>query len=918
MTISVFARRGEDTALEIHRHEATTLAGWLSEHVRGFSEEKGLISVDINGVTVTDFSCRISAGDDVRIYPVAGTVMQALQLGLMMFSVVYALTRKTPSSEYETGTALAVASTRAVNTRPGEVIRETLGCCRSYPDYIVQQTMRFTAPDRYYVYMFVSLGTGDYAYDEGEILVGDTPVTSFDADYKFYAANALVDGDERTENWYNCPNVGATTSASGLDLDSTSPSTEYVGGESVTVSSQTITLNGGNQALTAMISPGTLLTIRVPFNVYVARTSDSAYPVAVWGEGFDRELNFSLWDAATLVIDDVTYDVYVSRIWNGITDSDGKTWPVGYSFSSTKGVNTAWTGAGAGLAPGNARLIVEATGVQYYASSVSSSSVRVTQYTGGVVSNWNGFYPRTQTDYDVSYVNDNNLWLGPFVASPEGEETDALEVNFTFPGGLIRYNSKGKKKSAGVTVVLRYSLDGGGSWKEKTFSYSGKTVDGIGYTERITFSAAKHVQVMCRRTSEAGEDGAQDTCYWQALRTRLTRRPSQYGIQTMALTLRSGGMLAADSERQLSLKLTRNYTRGAKGSISGAIYCVLSSLNIPENMIDYDTIDALESSVWTPGGYTFNSTITGADSVWNMLTTILQAAGSYPLLKNGMFSAGYTGIKAPVCAFTPQDYAGDGLTVTYQAPSRDDYNAVDVTWTDDNLTAGVVECRGSHSYNADEQKTESWTLTGVTDRNIAWPLGMRRLLSYQYQRMIFSFSTEMLALNCSYGDVVWLFDEVVDGYYTSRSALILDHRSLDDGTTYLLLSEPLNGSWQAYWSDTTTYTVGNSTEADRILIRYPDGTVSGLMALVPNDGGTVPEGWRNMAYVIRLKTEDTFSLLARQNASEEPARVVQMRTEKAGYKAIIQSVEPQSDGTVSVTAVVYDERVYRNDGKDAP
>ncbi|EGP3296903.1 kinase, partial [Escherichia coli] len=198
--------------------------------------------------------------------------------------------------------------------------------------------------------------------------------------------------------------------------------------------------------------------------------------------------------------------------------------------------------------------------------------------------------------------------------SPEGEETDALEVNFTFPGGLIRYNSKGKKKSAGVTVVLRYSLDGGGSWKEKTFSYSGKTVDGIGYTERITFSAAKHVQVMCRRTSEAGEDGAQDTCYWQALRTRLTRRPSQYGIQTMALTLRSGGMLAADSERQLSLKLTRNYTRGAKGSISGAIYCVLSSLNIPENMIDYDTIDALESSVWTPGGYTFNSTITGADS----------------------------------------------------------------------------------------------------------------------------------------------------------------------------------------------------------------------------------------------------------------------------------------------------------------
>ncbi|RAX31064.1 UNVERIFIED_CONTAM: hypothetical protein DQE83_26985, partial [Escherichia coli] len=129
----------------------------------------------------------------------------------------------------------------------------------------------------------------------------------------------------------------------------------------------------------------------------------------------------------------------------------------------------------------------------------------------------------------------------------------------------------------------------------------------------------------------------------------------------------------------------------------------------------------------------------------------------------------------------------------------------------------VVECRGSQKTG--EQKTESWTLTGVTDKNIAWQLGMRRLLSYQYQRTSFSFSTEMLALNCSYGDVVWLFDEVVDGYYTSRSALILDYSSLDDGTTYLLLSEPLNGSWQAFFQDTNGYTSGNSTEADRILIR---------------------------------------------------------------------------------------------------
>ncbi len=923
MTISVYSRRGDATALEIHLHDPTVLSDWLLKNVTGYSAERGLISIDVNGVTVTDFSSRIFPADDVRIYPVAGTIMQAIQLGLLLFSVVYALTRKAPESEYETGTALAVANTRAVNASPGEVIRETLGCCRSYPDYVVQQTMRFTSPYNYYVYMYVSLGTGTYSHNAEDILVGDTPVSSFDADYTFYAANASVKNDERTENWYNCANVGATTSASGLDLNASAPGTETVEGGSVTVSGPRVTVNSPNVALTSQISTGQMLTIRVPVEVNVTFASENgtAYDWILVGSDAADELNFSAGDAVTVIIDQKEYDVWVQRV---ITDSSsGK--PVGYTFSLADPTSEYFSSSTADSAAfpwswprATFEAVFEPQGCQYMVTSVNSSTILVSQYVNGELSSWNGFSSRTNDEFYIDYVNTRNVWLGPFVATPEGEAADALEVNFTFPNGLIDYNDEGEKKSCEVTLSLGYSLDGGVSWNTRDYTYRGKYVDGIGFTERITFSASKNVQVRCRRLNEAGKKNRRDTCYWQALRTRLTTRPLSYPVPTFALTLRSGGMLAANSERQLSLKLTRQYTRGAEISISGAVYCVLQSLNIPDSMIDYDTIDALEESVWTPAGYHFNSTLTSADSAWNMLTMILQAAGSYPLLKNGVFSAGYTGVKEPVCAFTPQDYAGDGLTVTYQTPSRDDYNAVDVTWTDQELIASVVECRSSQ---VTEEKTESWVLSGVTDLNIAWQLGMRRLLSYRYQRTSFSFTTELLAMNCGYGDVVLLFDDIPVGDDSHRSALILEHRHLDDGSTYLLLSEPLNDYWKDFWGDAVAGVSGitaSVSSAIRVLIRYPDGTVSGLMPYLPNNGTTMPEEWADSRYVLHVETQDAFSLLERQNDAEEPARVVVMLTENAGYKAIIQSVEPQPDGTVNVTAVEYDERVYANDGKAYP
>lgn len=48
--------------------------------------------------------------------------------------------------------------------------------------------------------------------------------------------------------------------------------------------------------------------------------------------------------------------------------------------------------------------------------------------------------------------------------------------------------------------------------------------------------------------------------YWQALRGRLLARPVSYsGVTTWAITVETGGKLAAQSDRRVSVVATREY-----------------------------------------------------------------------------------------------------------------------------------------------------------------------------------------------------------------------------------------------------------------------------------------------------------------------------------------------------------------------
>ncbi|MBZ4256901.1 hypothetical protein LAN29_25335, partial [Mycobacterium tuberculosis] len=69
---------------------------------------------------------------------------------------------------------------RANQAKLGDPIREVFGRCRIYPDYVVQPVTPFNPddPTLMTVEMMVCLGKENFAFTNGDIRVGSTPISA--------------------------------------------------------------------------------------------------------------------------------------------------------------------------------------------------------------------------------------------------------------------------------------------------------------------------------------------------------------------------------------------------------------------------------------------------------------------------------------------------------------------------------------------------------------------------------------------------------------------------------------------------------------------------------------------------------------------------------------------------------------------
>lgn len=554
-----------------------------------------------------------------------------------------------------------------------------------------------------------------------------------------------------------------------------------------------------------------------------------------------------------------------------------------------------------GIPDGIQRIGLGYAGGQYRITAADDQTitverVAVTQDADGedvvtVDTRWPGFTERTLLDAHVTGVNDDYAWLGPFLACPDGETTTTIENNFIFPNGHIQYKKNGDPQTHNVHVLVQYrNAATAGAWKTVAYNFSNKTADGHGYTRRISGLPAAQYEVRVRRTTKIGGARTVNNVYWQALRSRLAKRPARYNnVTTIALSVRTGNRLAAQSDRRISVIPTRIYSGGRTSrSISGALYHVLESLGFTTSQIDSVAIDALETIWWTPRNETFDWATGDSKSALEVLQKITGAGMGYFLLSDGLISAGREGIKPWVGMITPQETTEE-LQTAFRAPSQDDYDGVDVTYINGTTWAEeTVQCRLPG--NPVPQKVESYTLDGVLDADRAYRTGMRRLLGYQLQRLQHTTSTEMDALCYEFMDRIVLADDIPGSQTLS---CLITGMTYDSSNITLTLSEPPD------WSFSNP----------RVIIRHQDGRASGMLTPVRIDDFTL-----SVPYSAALEPENW----AMNDPYIEPPRLLFCSSVRVPYDALIGEISPGNDGTSSVAAVQYHPGKYAYDDASYP
>ena len=565
----------------------------------------------------------------------------------------------------------------------------------------------------------------------------------------------------------------------------------------------------------------------------------------------------------------------------------------------TLAYNSAAGTSFAGLPEGIQRFSLGLEGNQFRITAVDSQTVTVERLSVSVAPggetittpepSWPGFTERTLLDATVTGVSDDYEWVGPFLACPDGEKVDALEININFQSGLIRYTDKGNKRSMWVGIIIQYRKVGATNWLQKARTFSHSTENQIGFTESYSVPPGQY-EIRMRRTRPVRGGSTRDQAFWQALRSRLSKRPAKYdGVTTMALTVRTGNRLAAMSDRRINITPTRIYSGGrAARSISGAIYHVLESLGFTARQIDTAAIDALEQTYWTPRGEKFDWASGESKSALEVLQKITNAGMGYFLLSDGLASAGREGIKSWVGMITPQETTEE-LQTAFKAPSQDDYDGVDVTYINGTTWAEeTVQCR--QPGNPTPMKVESYTLDGVLDEDRAYRIGMRRLLGYQLQRLQHTTSTEMDALCYEFMDRIVMADDIPGGQ--TLSCLITD-MTYDSSKITLTLSEAPDWSF----------------ENPRVIIRHQDGRASVMVVPTRIDDFTI-----SVPYSATLEPE----LWAMNDPYIEPPRLLFCSSVRVPYDALVGEISPGNAGISQVTAIQYHPGKYAYDDATYP
>ncbi|ENK7461306.1 hypothetical protein QPB15_001767 [Vibrio parahaemolyticus] len=668
---------------------------------------------------------------------------------------------------------------------------------QSVPSYLCSPYKYYNENNEQVLAVMLHVGEGYYQVSSTGITIANTPISrlSDDVDWQLFEPGDDVTTHEAHKNIYTAEEVGGTDSTSGLDFIGPSASVSF----------------GAEDAYGAVILSEDTVLVQVRYSRTAYYGDGDRETTYYWK---NKELNWE--DGTTFTITGISstsvlVDDIVEIVDSGNDGTTGDPLPdkiVGKGFSVLSvGQEIQLSGAGSNdstytvATVSDTELTLKDTNGNDVTSLTPAASVTVKITTTStddglyqIVStdsdykmtvlrvgdpDWTGFIGGTYTNeisLDVTSDTLPDYQLGPYVGCPEGYTTDYIEIDMLRSSGWGYYDSKGRLQNHTVdweVWVRDADLGELDDWQVFPFSYTNKSYDQVGQTHPITLQSAIRPEVMLVRKTKSYDDTKYlDKLQWMRLKSKLPTASSYANSTVLAMSIRSDSNLSSSATNKIKVLQTRKLPvpDGAGGwtaelqatrDIAPAIRYIVHNSGGSDDDIDMDELLWMHENVWSPSEEYFDGGFVDEGTIYTALKTVLQAGMAEfcfdigKILPKRLFEKTSSGHP-----YTPDVMTGDGLTITTTLYDPDQNEGLIVYYMDPtDWTTNSVKC-----WLGDKNAITKWgelELTkGVTSETRAWRIGMRMLRRSQGEKINYSFTTEMDALNSTYLDYAELCDDL--------------------------------------------------------------------------------------------------------------------------------------------------------------
>jgi hypothetical protein len=413
-------------------------------------------------------------------------------------------------------------------------------------------------------------------------------------------------------------------------------------------------------------------------------------------------------------------------------------------------------------------------------------------------------------------------WVGPFVVTQPGWQTDRLFFDLVFPRGVGQVGNDGAVGSLSIGWQVAYQAinDDGqplAGWVQSGGSYIGATSRPVRISTQVNVAAGRYRVRMRRATPRSENDRVLNDLQWAQARGRLSvDGVTRTDLTGIVVRIRASEQLSAATQRRVKVLAKRllpvwngttwssvQPTRNPAWALADVWRNSVYGRGLPDSRIDLDSLLDL-ADVWDERqdrfDYSFDTRMTTDEA-----SRLVAAAGrARTMLRRG---AVYSLVRDErqtdaVAVFMPRNMDRDSFALRWALPTSETPDAVAVTYRSGRYWAPrtvYAQLHGGtiYGYDADAAGVpvrpsgvpaptliEGVELRGVLGRHHALREAVYLLARALYRRVEGSFTADLDGLLMSMGSLIGIAHDAAQWAQSG------DVVAYDSGTLTLTLSEP--------------------------------------------------------------------------------------------------------------------------------